>query len=152
MTIAVAQAPLAQRFAELTAATEKLIDAEGAYIVALSVDEPIPTEYANLATALVDHARATLAVKLAHGGVAAGAMRIVTIEHREGDEWRPLMGGGMFDAQAGEAASAQAERHAVEEGLVGSDLTWRVLVWTDPSPGAEPDGEWTNLAIEPASA
>lgn len=135
----------ARQYAELTTATERLIDAEGAYFVALSADGPLATEALNLANAMLGHARATLAVRLANNGVAASTQRIASVEQWLDNNWIPLVGGGACESLPGETASAQALRLAGENDLLDSDHTWRVLVWTDPRPDAEPDGEWTNL-------
>lgn len=149
-------AGMARLYAELTTATEQLIDAEAAHLVALTPDGPLATEAVNLANALLGHARATLAVQLANGSVAAGAKRIASLDHWSDGDWIPMVGGCACDALPGETASAQALRLAAESDLLGSDRTWRVLVWTDPRPDAEPDGEWTNLtdrgAVELAAA
>lgn len=62
-----------------------------------------------------------------------------------GVTWQPMSSGPEF-ALAGETSAAQALRLAIGYNLTGpTSLPYRVLVWTDTRPGAQPDGEWTNV-------
>lgn len=140
MTVTLNDRENATRSTQLAAAAERLVAAEVAYLVALSPDGPLSAEYA---AAQLNYDRAFLAAQLAAGEVLPGARRVVSITCRCGDDWIPMRWGA-FDARPRETAAAQALRHAVENNLIGSDRAWRVLVWTDPRPLAQHDGEWTN--------
>lgn len=143
MTVTVNDQENATGTAQLSAAAENRVAAEVAYLVALSPDGPLSSEYLNLAAAQLNHDRALLAAQLAAGVVLPGARRVVSIACQSGCDWIPMRWGA-FDARYGETASTQALRHAVENNLPSSAHVWRVLVWTDPRPQAQHDGEWTN--------
>ncbi|MER5608302.1 hypothetical protein AB0F93_03600 [Micromonospora tulbaghiae] len=135
-------------YTRLTSATEKLIAAEAAYLVGLAAGEPMPAQYAALAHAQRERERAALAVHMfVTRECTPGTVRLVAVDYREGDQWTPMLGAGRYDVLSGETASAQALRVACERRFVGTGLPWRVRVWSDPRPNAEPAAEWVNPAV-----